>query len=69
MKKTMAKAGLAVLALLTGMMASAQGPGDFGDPSDPDPTDAPIGDHLWVLALLSLAWVFFKMRKKIKAEL
>ncbi|HEU4497209.1 MAG TPA: hypothetical protein VFR70_09180 [Flavobacterium sp.] len=69
MKKLMIKTALTIVAVLVGELASAQGPGDFEDPADPDPTDAPIGDHLWVLALLNLAWVFFKMRSRMRAGL
>ncbi|HEU4496220.1 MAG TPA: hypothetical protein VFR70_04140 [Flavobacterium sp.] len=67
MKKLIIRTGLTALALLTSVLASAQGPGDFGDPTDPDPTDAPIGDYLWVAAVLGLAYAFFKMRNKMRA--
>ena len=49
-------------------LASAQGPGDFDDPADPDPTDAPIGDYIWIAAILGMAYVFFKMRRRMPAR-
>ena len=51
------------MALLMSATTFAQG--DFGDPVDPDPTDAPIGDYIWVLGIIGMAYVFYKMKTKV----
>lgn len=49
--------------LLSGSGAFAQG--DFGDPADTNPTDAPIGDYIWILGIVGLIYVFYKMKTKV----
>ena len=68
MKKYIAKSFLVVVALLVNAAAFAQGgnPGDFGNPGDTNPTDAPISDYIWVLAVAGLIYVFYKMKNKIE---
>lgn len=44
-------------------------PEDFGDPADANPNDvgaAPIGDYIWILALLGFLIVFYKIYSKNK---
>lgn len=66
MKKFIKRNGLLVLALLMSTVSFAQEPGDFGDPTDPNPTDAPIGDYIWVVAVIGIAYVFYKLQKNRK---
>ena len=67
MKKMMKKSVLTVLAILVNVAAFAQGnPGDFGGSGDSNPTDAPISDYIWVLAVVGLIYVFYKMKNKIQ---
>jgi len=66
MKKYIAKSILVTTALLINTVTFAQG--DFGDPADTDPLDgpvAPIGDYIWVLGVIGLIYVFYKMKTKI----
>lgn len=63
MKKYIAKNVLVVMALLISSATFAQG--DFGDSADPNPTDAPIGDYIWVLGIIGLIYVFYKMKTKV----
>lgn len=66
MKKFITRNGLMVLMLLVSTLTFAQG--DFGDENDIDPIDAaPIGDYIWVLALIGLGYVFYKMRNRIQS--
>ena len=37
---------------------------DPGD--DPEPAATPIGDYVWVLAVIGLVYVFFRLRAFIK---
>ena len=67
MKKYIAKSFLVVVALLVNTVTFAQE--DFGDPSDTNPTDepaAPISDYIWVLALIGLVYVFYKMKNRFQ---
>lgn len=67
MKKYIAKSVLVITALLTSTMTFAQG--DFGDGTDPNPTDAPvapISDYIWALAVIGLVYVFYKMKTKMQ---
>lgn len=63
MKKYIAKNVLVTMALLLSASTFAQG--DFGDPTDPNPTDAPIGDYIWVLGIIGLAYVFYKIKNRV----
>lgn len=43
--------------------------GDFGDPADIDPLDAPvapIGDYIWVVAVVGFIYVFYKLNNRKK---
>ena len=67
MKKVITRSGLMILMLLFSTFTFAQG--EFGDPSDLDPLDepaAPISDYIWVLAVIGLVYVFYKMRNRIQ---
>ncbi|RRJ90480.1 hypothetical protein [Flavobacterium macacae] len=68
MKKYIAKSFLVVIAFLMSTVAFAQG--DFGgDPADTNPTDepaAPISDYIWVLAIIGLVYVFYKMKNRFQ---
>jgi len=63
MKKIITKSVFVVMALLTSAVTFAQG--DFGDGTDPNPTDAPIEDYLWVLGLIGVVYVFYKMKNRL----
>jgi hypothetical protein len=42
-------------------------PGDFGQPVDTNPTDAPINTYVWVLLVVGLGYVFSKYKTRSKA--
>lgn len=65
MKKIISKSVFVIATLLTSAVTFAQG--DFGDGTDPNPTDAPIEDYLWVLCLIGLVYVFYKMKNRTAA--
>jgi hypothetical protein len=70
MKKFITKNSLMILALLMSTITFAQNPGDFDEPTDTNPLDVPptpIGDYIWVLALVALVYVFYKMRSKVQS--
>lgn len=63
MKKFITRNGLMILMLLVSTLTFAQG--DFGDGTDTDPIDAvPIGDYIWVVAIIGVVYVFYKMNNK-----
>lgn len=65
MKKFKLNTILLLMFLMSSVATFAQDPGEIGgDPSDPDPTDAPISDYIWVVALLGLVYVFYKMKAR-----
>jgi len=67
MKKNIKYGLLFFFGILMNFAAFAQEeePGEIEDPTDPDPTDAlPVNDYIWVLIILGLAYVFYKVRKK-----
>ncbi|NBL64428.1 hypothetical protein GV828_04345 [Flavobacterium sp. NST-5] len=55
---------LVVMFLMSTVNVFAQNPGDFDDPADPNPTDAPISGYIWVVALVGLVYVFYKLKSK-----
>lgn len=67
MKKFITRNSLVILALLMSSVSFAQG--DFGDPADIDPLDAPvapIGDYIWVVAVIGIMYVFYKLNNRKK---
>jgi len=67
--KTTFKIYTILLFLSMSAVAFAQEP-EFGDEDDTNPLDipgAPISDYLWVLALIGLAYVFYKMRHRVQS--
>lgn len=53
------------MTLLVSTVTFAQG--DVGDPSDTNPLDepaAPISDYIWVLAVIGLVYVFYRMKNR-----
>lgn len=64
MKKFKLNTILLLMLVMNSIATFAQEPGDIGDPSDTNPTDAPISDYIWVVALLGLVYVFYKMNAK-----
>jgi len=67
MKKSITRNSLVILALLMSSVSFAQG--DFGDPADTDPLDAPvapIGDYIWVVVLIAFIFVFYKINNHKK---
>lgn len=67
MKKFITRNSLLVLMLLVSTLTFAQG--DFDDENDINPLDepaAPISDYIWVLAVIGLVYVFYKMRNRIQ---
>ena len=60
---------ITLITLTTPLLALADDvmPGDFGDNTDPNPTDAPIDNNLWILLAAGLIFVgykFYKFKKK-----
>jgi len=67
MKKYIAKSIFLTVALLCNTVTFAQG--DFGDPADTNPTDAPVApieDYIWVLGAIGLIYVFYKMKTRVQ---
>lgn len=58
---------ITLVALVMPLLTFSQLPGDFGDNTDPNPTDAPIDSNLWILLAAGLIFVgykFYKYKKK-----
>ncbi len=68
MKKYIAKSFLVVVAFLMSTVTFAQS--DFGgDPTDENYLDepaAPISDYIYILGLIGLVYVFYKMKNKFQ---
>jgi hypothetical protein len=56
---------ITLITLTTPLIALADDPmpGDFGDNTDPNPTDAPIDANLWILLVIGCIYVGYKLYK------
>ncbi len=63
MKNTAIKFLSVIFFLFSSLSALAQNPEEV--PEDLDGTPAPISDHIWVLALVGLTYVFLKYSPKL----
>lgn len=64
MKKFKLNIVLLLMFAFSSISTFAQNPGDFDDVDDPNPTDAPIGDYIWVIALLGILLASYKIFNK-----
>lgn len=69
MKKFINSIFTLVVILITQTTSFAQGPGEFGDTTNPNANnlDAPIDTNLWVLLIVGLLYVCSKYKTKVKA--
>ncbi|WP_310558240.1 hypothetical protein [Flavobacterium sp.] len=65
MKNTIVKIGLTIVCLFSNLLLFAD-PGDESDTGDLEGGDAfpgaPIGDYIWVLALIVVVYAFWKLK-------
>ncbi|WP_310558236.1 hypothetical protein [Flavobacterium sp.] len=64
MKNTIVKIGLTVVCLFSNLLIFAGTPGDNSDTGDLQggDTPAPIGDYIWVLAVIVVVYAFWKLK-------
>ena len=58
---------ITLAALVMPLFTFSQLPGDFGDNTDPNPTDVPIDSNLWIFfaaGLIYVSYKFYKFKKK-----
>lgn len=60
---------ITLAALVTPFVTFSQLPGDFGDNTDPNPTDAPVDTNIWILLTIGCVYVGYKLYKSNKKQL
>ncbi|MEO0037548.1 MAG: hypothetical protein RIQ59_759 [Bacteroidota bacterium] len=55
---------ITLAALVTPLVTFSQLPGDFGDNTDPNPTDAPIDTNIWILLTVGCVYVGYKLYRR-----